>query len=126
VVKLLLVGIGGFVGSIARYALSGYVQDLTKGSFPAGTLAVNVLGCCLVGAISQLAEARGLLAPEMRALVVVGLLGGFTTFSAFGNETLNLLRDRDWMLATANVAAHIVLAIGAVWAGRTAAHLLWR
>jgi CrcB protein len=126
VVNLLLVGIGGFVGSIARYALSGYVQDLTKGSFPAGTLAVNVLGCFLIGAISQLAEARALLPSEARALVVVGLLGGFTTFSAFGNETFNLLRDRDWTLAGANVAAHIVLAIGSVWVGRASCYLIWR
>lgn len=124
--KLLLVGIGGFVGSIARYALSGYVQDLTKGTFPYGTLTVNVLGCFLIGAISQLAEARAFLPAEVRALVIVGLLGGFTTFSAFGNETLNLLRDRDWTLACANIAGHIVLAVGSVWVGRTSAYLIWR
>jgi CrcB protein len=124
--KLLLVGIGGFVGSVVRYALSGWVQDLTKGSFPYGTLTVNVLGCFCIGAISQLTEARGFLPPEARALAVVGLLGGFTTFSAFGNETLNLLRDRDWTLACANVAAHMLLALGAVWVGRTSAHVIWR
>ena len=124
--KVLLVGMGGFVGSIVRYWLSGYVQDRISGTFPFGTLAVNVLGCLLIGIISELAETRALLSAEARACVVVGLLGGFTTFSAFGNETINLLRDRDWALAGSNVLAHIVLALGAVWAGRTATHLLWR
>jgi fluoride exporter len=124
--KVLLVGVGGFIGSIARYALSGYVQNLTRGTFPLGTLTVNALGCLLIGGLSELAEARGYLSPEARALVVIGILGGFTTFSAFGNETVNLLRDRDWTLAAANVAAHLVVAVGFVLMGRAAAHLVWR
>lgn len=124
--RVLLVGVGGFVGSIARYWLSGYVQDRTSGTFPFGTFAVNVLGCFLIGVLSELADARGFLSAEARACALVGLLGGFTTFSAFGNETINLLRDSDWVLAGTNVLAHVVLAIGAVWIGRTAAHLIWR
>ena len=117
---------GGFVGSVARYWLSGFVQDRTAGTFPAGTLAVNIAGCFLIGVLSELADARAFLSPEARACLVVGILGGFTTFSAFGNETVNLLRDRDWVLAGSNVAAHLVLAIGAVWVGRGVAHLIWR
>ena len=124
--KVLLVGVGGFVGSVARYLLSGYVQNVTAGTFPYGTLAVNVLGCLLIGVLSELAEARAFLSADTRALVVIGVLGGFTTFSAFGNETIALLRDRDWTLGAANVAAHVVLAIGSVWLGRAAAHALWR
>jgi len=126
VTTLLLVGIGGFVGSIARYVVSGAVQGLTPGTFPYGTFAVNAIGCFAVGAVSHLAEAGGLLSGEARALVVVGLLGGFTTFSTFGNETLNLIRDADWPLAAANVAAHVTLAIGAVWLGRAAMYAMWR
>lgn len=124
--KALLVGMGGFVGSIARYLLGGWVQDLTRGTFPYGTLAVNVLGCFVIGALSELAEALAFLSPEQRAFIFVGVLGGFTTFSAFGNETLNLLREADWARALANVLAHVVLAIGAVWLGRATAHWIWR
>ena len=124
--KVLLVGAGGCVGSIARYALGGWVQGLTTGMFPWGTLTVNALGCLAIGIVSELAELRGLLPQEMRALIVAGFLGGFTTFSAFGNETVNLLRDRDWTLASANVAGHLVVAVGSVWLGRVAAHLVWR
>jgi CrcB protein len=124
VIKVLLVGLGGFVGSIARYGLGGLVQDRTGATFPFGTLAVNVVGCFVIGGLSELAETRGVLTPETRAFLVLGVLGGFTTFSAFGNETLNLLRDRDLALAAANVLANVGLALVAVWLGRSAAHLI--
>jgi CrcB protein len=124
--KVLLVGLGGFLGSIARYWVSGLVLDRSGGTFPWGTLAVNILGCFVIGGLSELADARAFLSADLRTFAVVGVLGGFTTFSAFGNETINLIRDRDWPVATLNVAAHLVLAIGAVWAGRAAAHLTWR
>ncbi|MDE2058700.1 MAG: fluoride efflux transporter CrcB [candidate division NC10 bacterium] len=124
--KVLLVGIGGFLGSVARYLVSGYIQDRTGEIFPFGTLAVNVIGCFVIGGLSELAEARGFLSPEARALVVIGVLGGFTTFSTFGNETVNLLRDGEWAFAAINLLTHAVLAIGAVWVGRTTAHTVWR
>jgi CrcB protein len=124
--NVLLVGIGGFLGSIARYLVSGYIQDRTGEIFPFGTLAVNVIGCFAIGGLSELAEARAFLSPEARALVVVGVLGGFTTFSTFGNETVNLLRDGEWMFAVMNLLTHAVLAIGAVWVGRATAHTIWR
>jgi CrcB protein len=123
---ILLVGLGGFAGSIARYLLSGLVQQLANATFPLGTLAVNVLGCLLIGSLSELMEARAFLSPEGRALLVIGVLGGFTTFSAFGNETINLARDRDFALAALNVLAHVVVAVGAVWLGRVLAHWIWR
>jgi CrcB protein len=124
VLKILLVGLGGFVGSVARYGLGGFVQNRAGATFPFGTLAVNVLGCFVIGGLSELAETRGILTPETRAFLVIGVLGGFTTFSAFGNETLNLLRERDVAHATANVLANVVLALAAVWLGRSAAHLI--
>ncbi|MCZ7627557.1 MAG: fluoride efflux transporter CrcB [Candidatus Methylomirabilota bacterium] len=123
---VLLVGIGGFLGSIARYLVSGYIQNRTGELFPVGTLAVNVIGCFVIGGLSELAEARAFLSPETRALVVIGALGGFTTFSTFGNETVNLLRDGEWTFALLNLLTHAVLAIGAVWVGRTMAHAIWR
>jgi CrcB protein len=122
----LFVGAGGFLGSVVRFAISGYVQHRTGLAFPFGTLAVNVLGCLLIGGLAELAETRAFLSPDARAFLVIGFLGGFTTYSTFGNETVNLLRDRDTALAALNVAAHLGLAIGAVWVGRLAAQLIWR
>lgn len=126
-VKLFLVGAGGFAGSVLRYLLSGFIQQLTKSAvFPYGTLAVNLAGCFVIGFLSQLAETRGVFTPETRALVFVGFLGGFTTFSTFGNESLNLLRAGENAYALLNAALHLLFGLGAVWLGRTASYLLWR
>ena len=125
--KYLLVALGGGIGSVLRYTLGGWVQMLSgSAAFPWGTFAVNALGCLMIGALSQLAETRGLFAAETRLFLVVGLLGGFTTFSAFGNETLNLLRDSEYTLAVLNVAINVLIGLVSVWLGRTLAYLLWR
>ena len=125
--KLLLAGIGGFIGSSLRYAVSGYVQVSSKSiRFPFGTLAVNLIGCLAIGFLSQLAESRGMFTAETRTLIFIGLLGGFTTFSAFGNETINLWREGDNLLAAANVTAHLLLCLGAVWLSRALAYQIWR
>ena len=125
--RVLLVGAGGFAGSILRYALSGLVQGAARESlFPWGTLAVNALGCLAIGILTELAEARGAFGVETRLLLVTGFLGGFTTFSAFGYETLYLLRDAERLLAAANVLASVVLGIAAVQLGRVAVQLAWR
>ena len=123
----LLVGAGGFIGSMLRYGISGYVQHLTESAgFPFGTLAVNLAGCLIVGVLSQLAEAHGVFAAEARLFIFAGVLGGFTTFSAFGNETMNLLRAGENFSAFLNVGVHIICGLGAVWTGRALAYLLWR
>lgn len=124
--NVLWVGLGGFLGSVGRYLLSGWVQSRTGAGFPFGTLAVNVSGCFVMGGISELAETYAFLSPTARAFLAVGILGGFTTFSAFGNETLNLLRDGERGLALGNVAANLVLALVAVWFGRLTVHGVWR
>jgi CrcB protein len=125
--KLILAGLGGFIGSSLRYVLTGYVQQTSRSiSFPFGTLAVNLIGCFIIGFLSQLAESRGVFTAESRTFVFVGLLGGFTTFSAFGNETMNLWRDSQNGLAFANIAAHLVLGLGAVWISRSLAYQIWR
>ncbi|MBM3289553.1 MAG: fluoride efflux transporter CrcB [Candidatus Hydrogenedentes bacterium] len=120
----LLVGIGGFVGSVCRYWVSGWMQSLVSDSWrPVGTLAVNVIGCLLIGVLMGLADFRQVLKPEARLLLVVGLLGGFTTFSAFGYETFALARDREFAAALVNIGAQLLLGLLAVWAGYTAARL---
>lgn len=126
-INILLVGLGGFVGSILRYLVSGYVQQSAKSiDFPYGTLAVNVIGCFIIGFLAQLAEERGMFTSESRLFVFVGILGGFTTFSSFGNETLNLARDSQTLNALANIGANVILGLFAVWLGRTVSYLIWR
>ncbi len=125
--KLFLAGVGGFIGSTLRYAATGYFQQLGRSIiFPYGTLAVNLIGCFLIGFLSQLAETRGVFTAESRTFVFIGILGGFTTFSAFGNETMNLWRDGQNTLAMANVAANVLLGLGAVWFSRALAYQIWR
>jgi fluoride exporter len=125
--NILLIGVGGFIGSVMRYLASGYVQQATKSvGFPYGTLAVNIIGCFLLGFLAQLAESRGAFTSETRSFVFIGILGGFTTFSAFGNETLNLARDSQMMNALANVGANVIFGLLAVWLGRTVSYLVWR
>jgi CrcB protein len=113
-----LVGIGGSLGAMARYLLSRFVQAQVGPAFPFGTLAVNLIGCLIIGALSQIAEARNVLTPQSRAFVFAGILGGFTTFSSFANETMVLARADQHLLAVLNVGLHVVLGLGAVWLGR--------
>lgn len=125
-VNILLVGVGGFIGSVLRYLVSGYVQQVSKGTgFPYGTLTVNVVGCFVIGFLAQLAESRGIFTTELRLFVFVGLLGGFTTFSSFGNETFNLARDTYMLSALSNIGANVVIGLAAVWLGRMISSLIW-
>lgn len=124
--RIFLIGLGGAIGSVLRYLVSGWVQTASGSiSFPVGTLVVNVLGCFVIGMLSYLADVRGVLTPEMRALFVIGILGGFTTFSTFGNETMTLARDGEMAYAFANIAASLILGLGAVWLGRNAVAWIW-
>lgn len=125
--RLLLIGLGGFVGAVLRHLVGGAIQHVSRSaSYPIGTLAVNVSGCFVIGLLAQLAESRGMLTDASRAFLIVGLLGGYTTFSSFGNETLNLVRSGESALGALNVVAHVLLGLAAVWAGRDAAHVIWR
>ncbi len=125
--RFILVGVGGAIGSIARYLISGWVQGWTNSAtYPYGTLAVNVLGCFIIGILSYLGDVRGVLNPEMRLLLMVGFLGGLTTFSTFSNESMAMVRDSEYGLALLNVGAQIVLGFGAVYLGRLLAGFIWR
>ena len=115
---LLLVALGGAIGSVARYKLSGLVLHHTiDWRFPAGTFAVNVLGCLVAGVLAGLAAKHDMLSADARLLLFTGLLGGFTTFSAFGLETMHLLKRGDFMVAGANVVLSVMAGLVALWLG---------
>jgi CrcB protein len=114
--SVLLVGCGGFLGSASRYLVSGWVHRMAPYSvFPWGTLVVNVAGCFLIGMLSGLADSRQLWSPEVRVFTMIGVLGGFTTFSSFAYETAALARDADLLRAFANVGLQVVLGLFAAW-----------
>ena len=116
--ELLFVGSGGFIGSVARFLLSGAVTQVTTASrFPFGTLAVNALGCLAIGMLSGIAEQTGAFSPNTRLLLFTGVLRGFTTSSAFAYETLFLGREHAWSLALVNVVAQVALGLAALFIG---------
>lgn len=113
-----LVGVGGFVGAIARYGFSGLVhRQMSLASFPYGTLVVNLVGCFGIGVVAGLAGSRQFAGPEYRAFVVVGIFGGFTTFSAFGYDTFQMIRHEEYLRAVGNVGVHVILGLALVWGG---------
>lgn len=123
---ILLVGTGGFVGSVLRYLISGWVfRILDKPFFPAGTLTVNVIGCLVIGFLGGIAEQRRIFDAEFRLFVFIGILGGFTTFSAFAYETTALARDAHLAAALLNIALQVVVGVSAVWLGTLLARFTW-
>ncbi|HEX6201633.1 MAG TPA: fluoride efflux transporter CrcB [Thermoanaerobaculia bacterium] len=115
--KLLLIALGGAAGSVLRYLVAGWVQRAAGGVFPFGTLAVNVAGCFAIGLLNPLFLGPFLIRPELRVAILVGLLGGFTTFSTYGWETLSLGHDGEWLAAAGNLLLHNVLGLAAAWGG---------
>lgn len=122
--RLFLVGLGGFVGTLGRYWLSGFIARRYGETFPYGTLIVNALGCFLIGFLFHFFYERTLIAPTARTVVLIGLLGGFTTFSSYGLQTFTLLRDGEVLLALANIGASNVLCLVLVWAGYALARVI--
>lgn len=124
----LWVALGSAMGGVARYACSGLVARWVGGTFPWGTLFVNVAGSLLIGALAALSapDGRLLLTPDTRALMMIGLCGGFTTFSSFSLETFNLARDGEWLWAGGNVLVSVVICLTAVWLGHLGAATLNR
>ena len=119
-INVLFVGLGGFIGAVCRYLASLGVQQLLGEKtpwMPVGTLAVNVVGCFVIGLLEGLAANRALFEDEMRLLIFVGVLGGFTTFSAFGFEAYTLLDNKQPGAALAHVGLHLVAGLGAVYLG---------
>ena len=123
----LLVALGGALGAVLRYWISAALQgNAAAGAFPWGTFVVNLSGCFLMGIVSALAERQAYLTADARAFLAVGVLGGFTTFSAFANETANAVRSGAPQVAALNVLASVVLCLAAVWLGRLAAGIVAR
>ncbi len=115
---ILLVALGGAIGSVARFKLSGWVLHQTVDwRFPAGTFVVNVLGCLVAGLLAGLAEKHDFFTADARLLLFTGLLGGFTTFSAFGLETMYLIRRGDVLVAGSNIVLSVILGLLALWLG---------
>lgn len=113
------VGLGGFVGAILRYGISGLVQKPFLSTFPYGTLVVNLIGCLAIGLVTGLVDSRQLFSPAFRTFILIGVLGSFTTFSTFGYETFAMLRDGEVIRALGSVAIHVVLGLALVWLGYT-------
>lgn len=115
--KLVLLFLGAGVGGVLRYTIAGWAQRLAGGAFPAGTLIVNISGCLLIGFLTAALSGRVLIREELRIALLVGLLGGYTTFSTFGYETFELLNDGQIWRAALNVLASVLLGLAAVWGG---------
>lgn len=122
----LLIALGGALGSVARYWLSGTVAAQLGEGFPWGTLLVNVSGCIIIGFFAALGSsgARWFASQEARSLLLVGLCGGYTTFSAFSLQTLELLRAGDWLRATSYTITSVVVCLLGVWLGQLLATAL--
>jgi len=122
------VALGSALGGMARYACAGAAARWLGATFPWGTLFVNVTGSLVIGFVATLLapDGRLLASPDVRAFVMIGMLGGFTTFSSFSLETLNLARDGEWLWAGANVAVSALLCLGAVWLGHVGGAALSR
>ncbi|MBN2216230.1 MAG: CrcB family protein [Pirellulales bacterium] len=115
--KMLWLAAAGGLGTLARYGLAGLVHRIDGASFPWGTITVNVGGCFAVGLLAALFENRWPVSGEIRLIVLVGFMGGFTTFSAYMLETSELVRSAEWLRAAANVGLQNILGFAALVAG---------
>ena len=113
---LFAIGTGSFIGGVLRYLLAQFVQTRFLSTFPFGTLTVNIMGCFLIGIVFGLTD-RGNLTEEWRLFLATGLLGGFTTFSAFSIETVGLLRDGQFGYATVYILASVFIGLTATFMG---------
>jgi len=122
--ELLVVGAGGFLGAIARYGVTRWMARFTSGGFPFGTMVVNIVGCLLIGVVFAFVEARPQLPPNIRLFLMIGILGSFTTFSTFGHETLELLRNGSVVPVAAYLLGSVTMGLIAVIVGRALGHVL--
>lgn len=115
--KLALIFLGAGVGGVLRYWLGGVVQHASGWTFPAGTMFVNVSGCLVIGVLAVLFTGRLTVSEPVRDAILIGVLGGYTTFSSFGRETMALLDDRQFTLAAVNVLVSVAAGLAATWIG---------
>ncbi|QJW48559.1 fluoride efflux transporter CrcB [bacterium BFN5] len=122
--EIILVLVGGGIGSVSRYLASNWAVQRLGAEFPYGTLLVNVVGCFIIGAFMVLTTEKLTISPYWRLLVAVGFLGGLTTFSSFSYETLKLMQDANFLRAFYNVGLNVVLGFLAAWLGMGISRLL--
>lgn len=115
-VNYIVISIGAAIGGVMRFGLASFVQKRVESFFPYGTLLVNVIGSFALGIIMYYLDDRELLSPQVRLFLTVGLCGGFTTFSTFSYETLNLIRNSQFLLASANVLGNVFICLIAIYA----------
>jgi CrcB protein len=119
-----LIALAGSLGTLARYGLSGLVQRVCGSDFPWGTLVVNMAGCLVIGVLWTLTEDRWPLSGQSRAVLFIGFMGAFTTFSSFALESAELLRAGQWLWGLGNIAGQTVLGVVLFFIGAMAARLL--
>ena len=122
--QIFLLGIFGVLGTLSRYGLQGWAQGQSSATFPAGTLAVNLLGCLLIGGLNRLALEHLWFPPEWRIAMTIGFLGAFTTFSTFSYETFRMLEDGEWARASLYVSVSLIGGLIGVAAGIKLAELI--
>ena len=125
-ITYLWIALGGALGSVARFALSGAVARIVGETFPWGTIIVNITGCFVIGllAVATGPEGRVLTPPDVRQFLLIGVCGGYTTFSSFSLQTLNLMRGGEIAAAAGNIAVSVIACILAVWIGAVAGQAL--
>ncbi|HPS56049.1 MAG TPA: fluoride efflux transporter CrcB [Sedimentisphaerales bacterium] len=124
-IQILMVGLGGFLGSVSRYLVTGLAQKISNNPFfPYGTMTVNIIGCFLIGLMAALVQNKGYFGPNVRLFIMVGFIGGFTTFSTFSNETLSLITDGQFFAAAINIIASVGLGLFGVWFGYVVVNLI--
>lgn len=114
---LIFIGAGGFLGSISRFLVGRYFQDLFLSAFPYGTFMVNILGCLFLGILYGIFDRTGFISPEWKMFLVVGFCGGFTTFSTFSMDNLSLLRDGDYFYFFLYAGLTVLLGLAATFSG---------
>lgn len=119
--KLVLIGLGGFFGALARYGVSLWIGQNWGRNFPLGTLVVNVTGCFLIGLLMPLLTVKFMVSPHLRLFLTIGFLGAYTTFSTFEYETGALLTDGEWLFAALNVFLSVLIGFAALKMGETLA-----
>jgi fluoride exporter len=122
--ELLVVGLGGFLGAIARFGVTRWMARSSAGGFPFGTMLVNVVGCLLIGAVFAVVETRPHIPANLRLFIMIGILGSFTTFSTFGHETLELLKTGATGSALAYLLGSVAVGLVAVIAGRALGNMV--
>ena len=114
----MIVGLGGFIGTVARFLISRYFQINFTTVFPWSTFVVNIVGCLLIGTIYGISEKSEVLSPEIRLFLTVGICGGFTTFSTFSNDSFMLMREQEWFRFALYTSLSIFIGLMAVYIGR--------